>query len=93
MNTSAQQRQQVILRLEPSLVMKVKLKARIQHRSLNGLVESLLSEYVGEDEALPKVKLPDRISEDVLSLCGVIPSDFPQEILEDDDRLAYILSK
>lgn len=86
-----ERRTQTAFRLDPELLQRAKRKARQQNISLNRLVEQAIENYVGTFE-FPKVKIPDEPAQWVLNLSkGVRP--FTKEEIEEDDRLAYILSK
>lgn len=82
---------QTAFRIDSELLLQAKRKARQQNISLNRLVERAIEDYVGTFQ-FPAVMPPDVIPEHILNLSkGVRP--FTKEELEQDDRLAYILSK
>lgn len=83
-------RVQTVIRLKPELMERVKYRAKSQGLSVNTFVENALIEAT-------KVPIPKRpkdmeIDPIVKSLSGIFPPT-TQEMLESDDRLAYILSK
>ena len=83
-------RVQTVIRLRPDVMERVKYRAKSQNISVNAFVENALVEAT-------KVPIPKRpkdmeIDPIVKSLSGIFPPTTP-EMLESDDRLAYILSK
>lgn len=83
-------RVQTVIRLKPELMERVKYRAKSQGLSVNTFVENALIEAT----KVPIPKLPKNFKIDPLveSLSGIIPAP-TKEMLESDDRLAYILSK
>lgn len=85
------QKVQTGLRLSPALISRLKLEARRNHMSFNGYVENLLDNTTMP--RLPKLKRKDYApSEEILQLGRTIPA-FTQEELENDPKLAYLLSE
>jgi len=90
---------QTAFRFSPNLIRMMKNKARRNNLSLNRYVESLIEKDLSENESeaekldkwLRNIKLPTEVSEQVNELSIGI-SFSPREI-ENDERLAYILSK
>lgn len=82
---------QTAFRLDTDLLMRAKRKARQQDITLTRLVEKALEAYVGEFE-FPAIDVPKSIPNWVRNLSKGARA-FTQEELEQDDRLAYILSK
>ncbi len=83
-------RVQTVIRLRPDVMERVKYRAKSQGVSINAFMEDAIMEAT-------KVSIPKRpkdleISPVVKSLSGIIPAP-TKEMLESDDRLAYILSK
>lgn len=83
-------RVQTVIRLRPEVMERVKYRAKSQNISVNAFVENALVEAT----KMPIPKLPKDFKIDPLveSLSGIIPAP-SKEMLESDDRLAYILSK
>ena len=91
---------QTAFRFTPELVRRMKLKARREHKSVNAYVERLIEKDLGSEEdkyealyrELAKIKLPDKISEEVeaLSRYKVV---FTQEEVENDPKLEYFVEK
>ena len=83
-------RVQTIVRLRPELMERVKYRAKGQNISVNAFIENALMEAT--KVAVPKRPKDLKIDPVVESLSGIIPAP-SKELLESDDRLAYILSK
>jgi len=83
-------RVQTVIRLRPELMERVKYRAKSQGVSVNAFVENALMEATRV--AIPKRPKDKEIDPLVKSLSGCIPAP-TKEMLEADDRLAYILSK
>lgn len=83
-------RTQTIIRLRPELMERVKYRAKGRNMSVNAYVESVLEEAT--KAPIPKLPKDFKISPLIEKLSGIIPAP-TQEMLESDDRLAYILSK
>ncbi len=79
------------LRFSPILIARLKREAKKNKKSFNGYVEELL-----ENATTPKMPKLSREefapTEEILRLGSTIPS-FSQEELDEDPKLAYILSK
>lgn len=83
---------QTAFRLDPALVSRLKLKARRENKSLNHFVEEQLEKVAPENELVwPKVKFPIQPHPGWIDMTTDI--HFTKEDLEQDERLAYILSK
>ncbi len=79
------------LRLSPSLISRLKLEARKNHKSFNGYVEDILDNTT--KPRLPKLKREDYLpSQEILQLGHTIPA-FTKEELDNDPKLAYLLSE
>ena len=83
-------RVQTVIRLRPEVMERVKYRAKSLGISINAFMEDAIMEAT-------KVSIPKRpknleIDPVVKSLSGIIPAP-TKEMLESDDRLAYILSK
>lgn len=83
-------RTQTVIRLRPELMERVKYRAKGRNMSVNAYVESVLEEAT--KAPIPKLPKDFKISPLIEKLSGIIPAP-TQEMLESDDRLAYILSK
>lgn len=91
---------QTAFRFTPELVNRMKQKARREHKSVNAYVERLIEKDLGSGEdkyealyrELSKIKLPDKISEEVkaLSKYKVV---FTREEVENDPKLEYFVEK
>ena len=82
---------QTAFRLDENLLMRAKLRAKREQRSLNSLVEEALERMMPQELEWPKVVLPTKISPDILAMR--LPREFTKEEIEADERLAYILGK
>ena len=80
----------MMLRLPPQLIEQLKHNAKRDNLSLNAYVEMEL-EMIAKPK-IPKLPKDFKVSPLVESLSGIIPAP-SKELLESDDRLAYILSK
>ncbi|MBQ6199121.1 MAG: toxin-antitoxin system HicB family antitoxin [Bacteroidales bacterium] len=83
-------RVQTVIRLRPDVMERVKYRAKSQNISVNAFVENALIEAT--KVPIPKLPKDFKIDPLVESLSGIIPAP-SKEMLESDDRLAYILSK
>lgn len=83
-------RVQTVIRLRPDVMERVKYRAKSQNISVNAFVENALVEAT--KVPIPKLPKDFKIDPLVESLSGIIPAP-AKEMLESDDRLAYILSK
>ena len=81
---------QTVIRMRPEVMERVKYRARSQGVSVNAFIENALVEAT--KVAIPKRPKDLEISPVVKALSGIIPAP-TKEMLESDDRLAYILSK
>ena len=80
------------LRLSPSLISRLKIEAKKNNKSFNGYVEDILDNNTTMP-TLPKLKREDFIpSQEILQLGSTIPA-FTQEELDNDPKLAYLLSE
>ena len=83
-------RVQTVIRLRPEVMERVKYRAKSQDISVNAFIENALVEAT--KVPIPKLPKNFKISPLVESLSGIIPAP-TKEMLEADDRLAYILGK
>ena len=87
------ERVQTILRIDNALMKKAKARANAQNLSFNSYVVMLLTKDLSSQDGFSKVKIPTELSADVKSLCGIAKFEITDRMLDEDDRLAYILSK
>ena len=85
------QRTQTVLRLPEELFARVKRRARSEHRSFNSYVEHLLDKET--ELAFPKLEPDYKISDEILSLRGPGFKRPPQEVIDADPKLAYLVKK
>ena len=79
------------IRMESALYERLKRNARRENRSLNNYVVHLLETATAP--VIPRLNLHDYpIDEDILQLGELLKEPTPEE-LENDPKLAYILSK
>lgn len=83
-------RVQTVIRLRPEVMERVKYRAKSQNISVNAFVENALVEAT--KVPIPKLPKDFKIDPLVESLSGIFPPT-TKEMLESDDRLAYILGK
>ena len=83
-------RVQTVIRLRPEVMERVKYRAKGYNMSVNAYVESILDEATRAP--IPKLPKDFKISPEIERLSGIFPPT-TKEMLESDDRLAYILSK
>jgi len=81
---------QTVIRLRPEVMERVKYRAKGHNMSVNAYVESVLD--TATKVPIPKLPKDFKISPVIERMSGVIPAP-TKELLESDDRLAYILSK
>ncbi|MBP5566739.1 MAG: toxin-antitoxin system HicB family antitoxin [Bacteroidales bacterium] len=84
------ERVQVIVRLKPELMARVKRAARRENRSMNSFVERTLEKATGLE--FPKLPKDFKVSDEILSLGGTIAVP-TQEMLDKDAKLAYLWGK
>lgn len=83
-------RVQTVIRLQPEVMERVKYRAKGKKISVNAYVESVLD--AATRAPIPKLPKDFKIDPMIEKLSGIIPAP-TKEMLESDDRLAYILSK
>ena len=93
MNTIAAPRRQTILRFDEQLLDKLKYYARKEDKSLNAYVESVLIADIGRREELPHLQPDTEFSPEIRAITGVLKGRVRQEDIDNDERLAYILSR
>lgn len=83
---------QTAFRFDPDLLSRMKLRAKREKKSLNAYVEDVMERENPADTLVwPKVKFPIKPHPGWKDLTMDI--HFTKEDLEQDERLAYILSK
>ncbi len=82
---------QTAFRFDAALLNRARRKAREQNISLNALVERAVESYVGAFQ-FPDVEIPETDPEWILALSREL-RPFTKSELDEDDRLAGILSK
>ena len=92
-NISTQNRKQTILRLEEGFLAKLKYYAKREDLSLNAYMESILAKEIERKEALPHIEPIKELSPDIQSLVGILEGKITRKDLDEDDRLAYLLSR
>lgn len=85
------QRTQTVLRLPEELFARVKRRARNEHKSFNSYVEHILDKET--ELAFPKLDPDYKISDEILSLRGPGFKRPPQEVIDADPKLAYLVKK
>lgn len=93
METRVTTRKQTILRLDAAFLDRLKYYADRQHKSLNAYVESVLRAEVEKREELPHFPSCPELSSGIKALSGILEGKITQKDLDEDDRLAYLLSR
>ena len=83
-------REQTVIRFRKDVLNRARFMAKQRDISLNALLEEIVAEAV--KPKIPKLPKDLKISPTVKALSGIIPAP-TKEMLEADDRLAYILGK
>ena len=86
-----QERVQTVIRLRPEVMERVKYRAKGRNISVNAFMEEVMDEAT-RIPPIPKLPKNYKIDPLVKSLAGFLPMP-PQEVIDSDPRLAYILSK
>ncbi len=85
------ERVQVIVRLKPELMARVKRAARRENRSMNSFVERTLEKATGLE--FPKLPKDFKVSDEILNLaCFDLPRPTKEE-LDNDPKYAYLYEK
>ncbi|MBO6170192.1 MAG: toxin-antitoxin system HicB family antitoxin [Bacteroidales bacterium] len=82
---------QTAFRLDEGLVARLKLKAKQKDVSLNRLVEEMLEKVAPAEPEWPKIEFPAAIRPEIKALA--FNNGPTKEDINNDERLAYILSK
>lgn len=83
-------REQTVIRFRKDILNRARYKAKQKEMSLNAYLEELVADAV--KPRIPKLPKDFKISPWVKAISGIIPAP-TQEMLDSDDRLAYILGK
>lgn len=83
-------REQTVIRFRKDILNRARFKAKQNNMSLNSYLEYIIAEAV--KPKIPKLPKDFKISPEIEALSGLIPTP-TKEMLEADDRLAYIMSK
>lgn len=79
------------IRLSPELMERVKRHAKREHRSFNSFVENALDRVT--EPVFPKIGPDFRVSDEILSLRATSFKRPPQEVIDADPKLAYLVKK
>lgn len=90
MNT-ATAKVQTAIRLSPELMERVKRHAKREHRSFNSFVENALDRAT--EPVFPKIGPDFKVSDEILSLRATSFKRPPQEVIDADPKLAYLVKK
>ncbi len=83
-------REQTVIRFRKEILDRVRFKAKQNNMSMNSYLESIVEAAVKPQ--IPKLPKDFEISPEINALSGIIPAP-TKEMLEADDRLAYIMGK
>ena len=83
-------REQTVIRFRKDVLDRARFKAKQSNMSLNAYLEDIVAAAV--KPSIPKLPKDFKISPAVEALSGIIPAP-TKELLESDDRLAYIVGK
>jgi hypothetical protein len=84
---------QTAFRLDENLLMRAKLRAKRERRSLNSLVEEALERMMPQELEWPKVVIPTEISPEILAMRLPGKATFTKEEIAADERLAHALGE
>ena len=79
------------IRLTPELMERVKRHAKREHRSFNSFVETVLDKAT--EPVFPKIGPDFKISDEILSLRATSYKRPPQEVIDADPKLSYLVNK
>ena len=79
------------IRLSPELMERVKRHAKREHRSFNSFVENVLDRAT--EPVFPKLGPDFKVSDEILSLRATSFKRPPQEVIDADPKLAYLVKK
>ena len=83
-------REQTVIRFRKEVLNRARFKAKQNNMSLNAYLEEIVEEAV--KPKIPKLPKDFKIDPEIEALSGMIPAP-TKEMLEADDRLAYIINK
>ena len=87
---AATPKEQLLLRFDPEIISRLKMRAKILNRSLNSHMLALALKDLQEIQDFPKVTIPDIPDKDLLLMAGEgkhLPSE---EELAADEKLAAL---
>lgn len=87
---AATPKEQLLLRFDPEIISRLKMRAKILNRSLNNHMLALALKDLQEIQDFPKVTIPDIPDKDLLLMAGEgkhLPSE---EELAADEKLAAL---
>lgn len=90
---TTRKKKQAIFRFEDSFIAKLKYYAKMEEKSLNAYVETILQTEINRRESLPKLSISGVYSPKVNGLSGILAGKITSHDLDKDERLAYILNK
>ena len=79
------------IRLSPELMERVKRHAKREHRSFNSFVENVLDRAT--EPVFPKLGPDFKVSDEILSLRATSFKRPPQEVIDADPKLSYLVKK
>ena len=82
---------QTAIRLSPELMERVKRHAKREHRSFNSFVENVLDRAT--EPVFPKLGPDFKVSDEILSLRATSFKRPPQEVIDADPKLSYLVKK
>lgn len=85
-----QNKEQILLRIDSGTASLIRQKAKRTKTSVNRYFLALAVKDLQESPVFPKVRLPERLHEDILSLAGDGTRKPTREELENDARLAAV---
>lgn len=92
---------QTAFRFNPEMVRRMKNRARLQGKSLNAYIENLVEKdlegemdrYEALFQELSQMEVPGSISPEIEDCFSRFKVEITTEMLEEDERLAYLLSR
>jgi hypothetical protein len=93
METTTQTRKQTIIRMDEAFIEKLKYYSEKKNLSLNAYIESVLKTEIDRIEQLPHLEPCKELSPNILAITGILEGRITQEEIDNDPKLAYILSR
>lgn len=93
MDTTVQTKKQTIIRLDEEFLDKLKLYAQREKKSLNAYMEAVLRKEIEQREELPHLEPCTKLSPEIERISGILKGKITQKDIDEDDRLAYLLSR